>query len=58
MCELEEKYICSTGTIRENRTGGAIKKLIGSKERKKTEQSNFDYCTDGKFFVAKCMTIP
>ena len=50
---MEEKDVHTTGTIRENRTGGANKKLIGSKELKKKERGNFNYCIDGKGFVAK-----
>jgi len=53
MCELAEKDVRATGTIRENRTGGAKQKLIGSKELQKKDQGYFDYCTDGKVFVAK-----
>ena len=43
MSELAEKYVHTTGTIRENRTGGTKQKLMGYKELQ----------TDGKVFVAK-----
>jgi len=53
MCELVEKDVRATGTIRENRTGGAKQKLLESKELQKKELGDFDYCTDGKVFAAK-----
>ena len=53
MCEVAEKDVRTTGTIRENRTGGSNKNFIGSKELKKKERGNFDYCTDGNVFMAK-----
>ena len=48
-----QKKMLATGTIGKNRTGEANKKLIGSKELKKMKQGNFNYCTNGKVFVAK-----
>jgi len=53
MCELAEKDVRATGTIRENITGGAKQKLTGSKDLQKMERGDFDYCIDGKVFVAK-----
>ena len=53
MCELVEKDVRATGIIQENRTGEANKNLIGSKELKKKERGNFNYCTDRKAFATK-----
>ena len=54
MCELARKDVRVIGTIRENRTRGAKqKKLVGSKELQKNQRDDFDYCIDGKIFVAK-----
>jgi len=49
----QEQYENRTGAIRENRTGGAKQKLLGSKEIQNKERGDFYYCTDGKVFVAK-----
>ena len=53
MYELGEQSVRATGTIRENRTRGAKKTLISSKALQKKERGTFDFCTDGKVFVAK-----
>ena len=53
MCGLAEKNVCATGIIRENRTGGANKKLYWIQRTQKKERGNFDYCTDDKISVAK-----
>ena len=53
MYELGEQSIRATGTIRQNRTRGAKTTLISSKALQKKERDIFDFCTDGKAFVAK-----
>ena len=53
MNELAEKSIRATGTIRENRTEGANKQLIQNKELQKQERGTYDYCSDGKVYIAK-----
>ena len=53
MYELGEQSIRATGTIRQNRTRGAKTTLISSKALQKKERDIFDFCTDGKVFVAK-----
>ena len=53
MNELAEKSMRATGTIRENRTEGANKQLIQNKELQKQERGTYDYCSDGKVYIAK-----
>ena len=53
MYELGEQSVRATGTIRENRTKGAKRTLISSKALQKKERGTYDFCTDGKVFVAK-----
>ena len=57
MYELGEQNVRASETIRENRTRGAKRTLISSKALQKKERGTFDFCTDGKVFVAKCTTI-
>ena len=47
MNELAEK------SIRENRTEGANKQFIKNKELQKQERGIYDYCSDGKVYIAK-----
>ena len=53
LSELSEKSVRATGTVRENRTANATKTLISHKNLKKEERGTFDYCSDGKIYVAK-----
>ena len=53
MIELAEKCVRATGTIRQSRTEGANKQLVQSKELRKKEKSAYDYCSDGKVYIAK-----
>jgi DNA excision repair protein ERCC-6 len=53
MTDLSRRDICATGTIRENRTAGAGKAMVDSKQLKKKERGTFDYRSDGEVFVAK-----
>ena len=53
LSELGDKSVRATGTVRETRTSNATKKLICSKILKKKERGAFDYCSDGKVYVAK-----
>ena len=53
MNKLAEKSMQATGTIRENRTEGANKQLIQNKELQKQERGTYDYCSDGKVYIAK-----
>ena len=43
----------ATGTIRENRTEGENKQLIQIKELQKQERGTYNYCSDGKEYIAK-----
>ena len=51
--DLAEKSVCTTGTIRENRTGGAAKLMTSTKKMKKTERGTFEYRCDEDVFVCK-----
>ena len=53
MNELAKKSMQATGTIRENRTEGAYKQLIKNKELQKQERGIYNYCSDGKVYIAK-----
>ena len=53
MNELTEKSMRATGTIQENRTEDANKELIQIKELQKQERGTYDYCSDGKVYIAK-----
>ena len=45
------------GTVQENRTKEANKKLKYGKTIEKSTRGEFDYCNDGNFFFVKKMTI-
>lgn len=45
------------GTVQENRTQEANKKLKYGKTIEKSTRGEFDYCNDGNFFFVKEMTI-
>ena len=45
------------GTVRENRTQEANKKLKYGKTIEKSTRGEFDYCNDGNVFFVKEMTI-
>ena len=51
--ELAEKSVRATGTIRQNRIEWANKQLVQSKELRKKERSTYDYCSNGKVYIAK-----
>ena len=51
--ELAEKSMRATGTIRQNRTEGANKQLVQSKELRKKERGTYEYCSDRKVYIAK-----
>ena len=53
MIKLAEKSVRAAGTIRQNRTEGANKQLVQSKELLKKEKGTYDYCRDGKIYIAK-----
>ena len=53
MNELTKKNMRATGTIQENKTEGANKQLIQNKELQKQEKGTYDYCSDGKVYIAK-----
>ena len=53
MIELAEKSARARGTIRQTRTERANKQLIQSKELRKKERGTYDYCSDGKVYIAK-----
>jgi DNA excision repair protein ERCC-6 len=50
---LHDQGFKATGTIRQNRTGGANKILIPDAEMKRKPRGTYDYCCDGTVFVAK-----
>ena len=50
---LAKDGVKATGTIRENRTGGANKDLKSSKDMKKLDRGTYDYRCDGTVFVCK-----
>ena len=43
----------ATETIGENRTEGANQQLIQNKELQKQERGTYNYCSDGKVYIAK-----
>ena len=43
----------ATGTVRENRTGGAAKLMTSTKEMKKKEKGHFDFRCDGDVYIRK-----
>ena len=51
--ELTEKSMRATGNTQKNRTEGANKQLIQIKELQKQEKGIYDYCSDGKVYIAK-----
>ena len=53
LSELSDKGVRATGTVRETRIANATKKIISSKDLKKEERGTFDFCSDGKVYVAK-----
>ena len=53
MIELAEKSGRATGTIRQNRTERAKKRLVQSKELRKKEKGTYGYCSYGKGYNAK-----
>ena len=53
LSELSDKGVRATGTIRETRIANATKKIINSKDIKKEERGTFNFCSDGKVYVAK-----
>lgn len=53
MSELSERNVKATGTIRENRLGGALTDLVSTKDLRKRERGDFDYTCDGKVHVSK-----
>jgi len=54
LTSLADKNVAATGTVRENRTGGANNVLRSTKDMKKTgNRGDFDYCCDGTVFVLK-----
>ena len=53
LSELSDKGVRATGTVRETRIANATKKIISSKDLKKEEKGTFDFCSDGKVYVAK-----
>lgn len=50
---LSDTGIRATGTVRPNRTGGAETALVGKEILLKRNTGDFDYCSDGRVFVAK-----
>ena len=55
--ELAEKSMRATGTTRENKTEGANKQLVQSKELQKKERHTCDYCSFGKYTLQNGTTI-
>ena len=53
MIKLAEKSVRATETIPQNRTEGANKQFVQSKELLKKEKGTYDYCRDGKIYIAK-----
>lgn len=53
LSELADHKVCSTGTIRDNRTAKAVTKLATNTQMKKMDRGSYDYCSDGKIFIAK-----
>lgn len=51
--DLAEKQVKTTGTIRENRTGGAAKLMPATEAMKKTPRGSFDYRSDGDVYCCK-----
>ena len=49
MTKLAEKSMRATETIQENRTGGANKQLVQSKELQKKEGDTYNYCSHGRY---------
>ena len=53
LSDLRTFHFKATGTMRQNRTGGAAKLMSTDKEMKKSGRGSFDYRTDGHIFVTK-----
>lgn len=53
MTELANRKMKATGTVRENRTAGATKAITSTKDLQKKGRGTYDYCSDGKVYVAK-----
>ena len=50
---LEDQNVKAIGTVRENRTLGATKKMKTLKEMKRSKRGSFDFCSDGKIYFCK-----
>lgn len=53
LAELRTMQFKATGTMRQNRTGGAAKLLDSDKDLKKKGRGTFDYRSDGNVYIAK-----
>ena len=53
LSDLASEKVKATGTVRENRTGGANRDLTSTKEMKKSTCGTFDFCCDGTVFMYK-----
>ena len=51
--DLGDKSVRATGTVGENRTGGAAKLMTSTKEMKKKERGHFDFRCDGDVYICK-----
>ena len=50
---LADRDMKATGTVRENRSGGANKKLPTTKEMKRRDRGSFDFRSDKKVYIVK-----
>ena len=53
LSDLASEKVKATGTVRENRTGGANRDLTSTKEMKKSTPGTFDFRCDGTVFMCK-----
>ena len=53
LCELREKQVMATGTIRDNRTAGAAGLMKEIQNKRKNERGSYDYRCDGRVLVCK-----
>ena len=51
--DLADQNVKAIGTVRENRTLGATKKMKTLKEMKKSKRGSFDFCSDAKIYFCK-----
>lgn len=53
LAKLAESDMRATGTVRENRTMKVVERMTSTKDLKKKGRGSFDFCSDGKVYIAK-----